>query len=339
MSCDNIRKTCTTCNIEKDIAEFHKNKTGKYGVKSICKPCNIARSKAHQSTLNNKRSTEPKKCSKCHEIKDAEHFSSKKVNSDGLFSQCRACENIRTKALRDKWTLEQFLRNTINVSRRGAKRRTKGQRDVPFDLDLDDLMNLWNEQRGLCNMSGVQLTHTSSGIYNGSIDRIDSSKGYTIDNIQLLSVIAQTIKWDNDMDTFKHLIKNIVEYDGVKGMKQTSDEMKKFIKNRLRECRKRCVKRAKKGRDDPYEIVQEYTEKLYDEQGGVCAISGLEMACKTHDIYSLSIDRIDSSKGYTKENIQLVCSIINRMKNEYSMELFMNECKNVYNNMNLMSNT
>lgn len=35
--------------------------------------------------------------------------------------------------------------------------------------------------------------------------------------------------------------------------------------------------------------------------------------------------RIDSSKGYTKENVQLVCVIINRMKNEYSMETFMRE--------------
>ena len=118
-------------------------------------------------------------------------------------------------------------------------------------------------------------------------------------------------------------------------MKEMSDEMKKFITKRLKQCRDRHIRATKKGKDISIEIVQEYIEKLYEDQGGACAISGLEMACKTHDINNLSIDRIDSSIGYIEGNIQLVCSIINKMKNEYSMETFMNECKNVYNHLKL----
>jgi hypothetical protein len=330
MSCDNIRKTCTTCNIEKDITEFNKQKGGKYGVISLCKPCKNAYKKAHRSTLNNPRSTEPKECTMCHEIKDAEHFYSHKNNSDGLCSHCKACDSIRTKALKDNRTIEQFLRYRHPNTRNNAKNR-----GIPFDIDVNDLMNLWDEQRGLCALTGVQMTHKSAGIYNCSIDRIDSSKGYTIDNIQLVSVIAQILKWDNDVETLKLLMKHIRKYDGVKGMKALSDEMKKFIKKCLQQSRWTHVKRRKKGRDDAYDIDQEYIEKLYDEQRGVCAISGLVMACKTHDRYNLSIDRIDSSKGYIKGNVHLVCSIINNMKNEYSMELFMKECENMYNHLNL----
>ena len=117
-------------------------------------------------------------------------------------------------------------------------------------------MNLWNEQRGLCALTGVQMTHKSAGIYNGSVDRIDSSKGYTVDNIQLVSVIAQTIKWDNDVETLKFLMKQIGKYDGVKGMKALSDEMKKFMKQCLRECRSRHVKRTKKGEICPTKLIK-----------------------------------------------------------------------------------
>jgi len=34
-----MNKTCSKCNIEKSVSEYHKQKIGKYGVKSICKEC------------------------------------------------------------------------------------------------------------------------------------------------------------------------------------------------------------------------------------------------------------------------------------------------------------
>jgi len=276
------KKTCTACYEIKGITEFYKKQDGKYGVASICKPCYNARVKAHTSTLNNERSTEPKECTICHEIKHAKHFGSDIRKSDGLQSHCKACQNIYEKARRDKWSPEQFLRYIYCQTRRNAKNR-----GIPFELELNDVMNFWNEQRGLCALTGIQMTHKYSGIYNGSIDRIDSSKGYTVDNIQLVTVIAQRIKFTNDMETLKLLMKQNGNYDGVKGMKVLSDEMKKFIKNCLYACKNKHVKRTKKGRNMSYDIDQEYIEKLYEEQGGVCAISGIEMACKTHDIYNL----------------------------------------------------
>ena len=43
--------------------------------------------------------------------------------------------------------------------------------------------------------------------------------------------------------------------------------------------------------------------------------------------YNISIDRIDSSKGYTKDNIQLVCASLNNMKMDLKNKHFIQLCK------------
>lgn len=54
---------------------------------------------------------------------------------------------------------------------------------------------------------------------------------------------------------------------------------------------------------------------LYERQDGKCALTGIIMTNKQHDLAAISIDRIDSSRDYTTENVQLVCKAINLAKN------------------------
>lgn len=49
------------------------------------------------------------------------------------------------------------------------------------------------------------------------------------------------------------------------------------------------------------------------------------------DLYTNGIDRIDSSKGYTKDNCVPCCSKCNKMKNTYSMEEFLEHIQKIYN--------
>jgi hypothetical protein len=46
--------------------------------------------------------------------------------------------------------------------------------------------------------------------------------------------------------------------------------------------------------------------------------------------YIMSVDRVDSNKGYVKDNIVLCCSIINSMKNTLSTEEFFSIIKVLY---------
>lgn len=76
-------------------------------------------------------------------------------------------------------------------------------------------------------------------------------------------------------------------------------------------------------------------KNLYFKQDGNCALSGLKMTFDTYmsndnqiiNRYNMLIDLIDPNNGYKKNNIQLVCAMVHKMKNVYSNEEFINMCK------------
>lgn len=53
-------------------------------------------------------------------------------------------------------------------------------------------------------------------------------------------------------------------------------------------------------------------------QNDKCAITKSPMEYKMNSLLSASIDRIDSTKGYIKGNVQLVCQWVNSAKNNYT---------------------
>ena len=66
---------------------------------------------------------------------------------------------------------------------------------------------------------------------------------------------------------------------------------------------------------------------LCEAQKGLCALTGYTMSYTTGDQLKVSIDRIDSSKGYTVDNIQLVCRLAYRAKSNIDSEQFINMCR------------
>ena len=50
----------------------------------------------------------------------------------------------------------------------------------------------------------------------------------------------------------------------------------------------------------------------------------------TSNPYNISVDRINSSIGYTKDNIQLVCVCVNHMKWDLDEKIFLDICETIY---------
>jgi hypothetical protein len=81
-----------------------------------------------------------------------------------------------------------------------------------------------------------------------------------------------------------------------------------------------------------FQINAKDVRELYDEQEGLCALSGLPILLPLSSRYAsvtASIDRIDNSKGYTKNNIQLVHKKVNMLRGPMSVEDFVDICKMV----------
>lgn len=86
-----------------------------------------------------------------------------------------------------------------------------------------------------------------------------------------------------------------------------------------------------------FSITFEDVLDLFKRQHGKCAYTSFSLDVSKYKtghprtreerMYRASLDRIDNDKGYTVDNIQLVCAPVNNMKNTLSHADFVNLCR------------
>lgn len=109
---------------------------------------------------------------------------------------------------------------------------------------------------------------------------------------------------------------------------RTIRQKKNYEDNKLKHLIKFAKRRAKDNNLD-FNINEEYLTELLNKQQNKCAISNFVF--ENSGPLGVSIDKIDPNKGYTKDNIHLICCIINRMKTDIKLEDFKLYCKAVAN--------
>ena len=151
--------------------------------------------------------TEEKTCIRCHVKKSLLLFTVNNANKTGIASHCKECDAAASKKQKEKnpdkvkeysrkynskmrLDFNYRLQMLINASKQRALLKNR-----EHSITVDDLIALWPVD-GNCPVFGFPLQFNSGGFRetSPSVDRIDSTKGYTLDNIQILSWKANRIK-------------------------------------------------------------------------------------------------------------------------------------------------
>lgn len=143
-------------------------------------------------------------CSSCKSELSLDCFSLNSAAKDKLQYSCRDCQIARLRK-RDKSVIKQYSIKYRNQKRNDLRWRlmqllnsSKARsilKNREHTITLEDLLRIYPVD-GNCPIFGFKLEWNSAGFRetSPSIDRIDSSKGYTIDNVQIISWKANRIK-------------------------------------------------------------------------------------------------------------------------------------------------
>lgn len=117
----------------------------------------------------------------------------------GVTKQCHHCMNTGNKSR--QWT----GCGKISGAKFSAIRQNATARKIEFNLTIEYLWELYENQNGLCALSGTELTFSRSGKSadgTASLDRVDNKRGYTKDNVQWINKDINYMKQDFDEDYF-----------------------------------------------------------------------------------------------------------------------------------------
>lgn len=117
------------------------------------------------------------------------------------YLKSEANKKVLQKAQRKRWGEVDPLNYYIRVARNRKKERD-------FNITVEYLREVWDSQKGKCKISGVEMEmplgtvgfKSARPFFAGSLDRIDSSQGYVVGNIQFICVGLNYMKnsWDNE---------------------------------------------------------------------------------------------------------------------------------------------
>lgn len=129
---------------------------------------------------------------------------------DGRHKKCRSCQgNLRTGPNSPFWK----GCGEISKSFYGHVRGTAKRRRLYFDLTIKEISDLFEQQNRACALSGLPLSfehkYRKKSNTTASLDRIDSRKGYTLDNVQWVHKDVNLMKMNLSEDRLIELCVSI----------------------------------------------------------------------------------------------------------------------------------
>lgn len=149
-------------------------------------------------------------CSRCKQTKSLEDFQLNRKTKRGRDGICLECRRAYAADYNNRPEVKARLKARIETTRTAGPKftlqtsllRALKRRPTDNPVKISELMDMWKAQEGKCAVTNLDMTW-----YKGeamptsvSIDRIDSSKGYTLSNVRLICYAINTFKgrWSDD---------------------------------------------------------------------------------------------------------------------------------------------
>lgn len=302
-------KRCTICHRELDASRFARNVATRDGLSTHCKECVTARAqqRAERNRETPKVLPESKLCTKCHTKKPASAFGRDATSRDGLLCQCLEC---RTNNLNGK--IRALCQNAHRMSKARGKtdeRLGNGWSRGECDMTREALMDKWKAQEECCDTSGFEMTPKSGQWNTVSIDRIDVTKGETIQNTNLTCVI-----FNQPCQMTREKLWYITHHQDAPMTDAELDEActkyRSVFLRMIHATKERGKKQVKKAGD----LTIDQLIAIYRAQRGLCAYSGVRMFLGGNlPSFQMSIERKDRNKGYScaDDNVVLILLELN----------------------------
>ena len=258
-------KICNVCKIEKSETEYYKKGSG---LQYRCKQCVKAHIKTKYENCPNcgkQKRSESKLCAVCSRAAQREIYPQELINEvvemyiSGLSTWKIAdklkCSQMKIRRILYRNNVSARENTFINNGKFGKNNpRWRGfgdisgryftdmktsakKRGLEFSISIEFINNLYHIQNGKCAISGLDIylplsdEHHTTGDYTASVDRIDSNKGYTEDNIQFVHKWINKMKQNLQEDEFLYLCKLVVD--------NSKNEIKKVDINTLTQNKRR----------------------------------------------------------------------------------------------------
>ena len=198
-------RKCWKCQAEKLLTNefFSKDSTHKSGFQTACKTCQRERTKIYNK--NNK-----------------EYFKQKGKEKYKKEDNPARYQRYKKSYLERRKTFSKSIRGKLYDLLEAARGRAKNK-SLPIDIDLEYLIDLYQQQNGKCKLTNIEFTFNTRqngqhfNPFNPSIDKIDSNKGYTQDNVRLVCVIVNLSLNEFGEENFKTMCQSYINNSKNKG--------------------------------------------------------------------------------------------------------------------------
>lgn len=332
------KKKCKgPCQKDKYLIEYTKQKQGIYGYANLCIECRKIKRRENLNIEANYKGTKICNGMLCNgKILQKSQFNKDKYSGDGLQTVCKKCQIYKTNVTYSNFY--SFIVKLLNDCRSRVKKKATKGRTLEYNIDKDYIIELYNKQKGKCAITEIEMTYNAINEknpkdschiinkHNISIDRIDSSKGYTKDNVRLICAVINSIRFDSNDKDFYEICRKIAspKKEKVKNIDEIieSKEFLKYVNYKLTNAKFNAKNKKRVININENDIIEQHKK-----QKGRCNLTKEKLSFIRNNKTAMAIDRIDSTKSYTKDNIHLVTENVNQLKSDLDLEEFREICR------------